>query len=185
MTRRSGSSLPLPSSSMENMPMRYYSVECEAPGGGFGPKARIQHDPANTYVQEVQYLDLIFDVWLGGELVQDVSCYCVSVSLWDYLSKNGIRGVSVREMLVTAGEQVNDSYPGRVIPQFRELVLSKTLKGKRADGWVLDGKSIPAADMFSGLGLPLFVSERAKDLLIAYRVRGLEFEEASVPQRNA
>src|SRR5258708_5430381 len=135
---------------MEKVAMRYFSIECEAPGGGFGPKARIKFDPVNTYVQEVQYLDLIFDVWLGGELVQDVSCYCVSVSLWDYLSKNGIRGVSVRDMSVTAGEQVNDSHPGRVIPQFKELVLPRTLRGQRVDGWVLDGKSIPSADMFTG-----------------------------------
>jgi hypothetical protein len=165
---------------LEIMPMRYYSVECEAPGGGFGPRARIKYDSANTYIKEVQYLDLIFDVWLGGELVQDVGCYCVSVSLCDYLSKNGIKGVSVRDMTVTPGEQVNDSHPGRVIPQFKELVLQRTLQGQQTSGWVLDSKSIPDADMFTGLGLPLFVSERAKELLVAYGVSGLDFEDATV-----
>jgi len=162
--------------------MRFFGVECEAPGGGFGPMARIKYDPANTYIQEVEYLDLQFDVWLGGELVQDVGCFCVSVSLWDYLSRNKIKGVSVRDMSVTPGEQVNDLHPERVIPQFKELVLPRTLRGQRLDRWQLDGKSIPNADMFTGSGLPLFVSERAKELLVAYGVSGLEFEEASVSE---
>ena len=36
--------------------------------------------------------------------------------------------------------------------------------------------------MFTGLGLPLFVSERAKELIVAYGVSGLEFGEAAVSQ---
>ena len=159
--------------------MSYYSVECEAPGGGFGPKARIIYDSTNSYVQEVQYLDLIFDVWLGGELVQDVSCYCVSEPLWDYLSKTGIKGISVREMTVTLGEYVKHSHPGRVIPAFKELVIPRTLHCQRTDRWTLDVKSVPNADLFTGLGLPLFANERAKQLLVAYGVSGLVFEEAS------
>jgi hypothetical protein len=159
--------------------MRYYSVECEAPGG-LGPNAIVTYDPSYTYIQDVQFLDLEFEVWLGGELVQHIDCYCVSVALWDYLSKNAIRGVAVREMSVTEREQVNDLHPGRVIPQFKEVVLPRTLRGHHSDRWLLDSDSIPDADMFTGLGLPLFVSERVKQLLISYGVIGLEFEEASV-----
>jgi hypothetical protein len=34
--------------------------------------------------------------------------------------------------------------------------------------------------MFTGPGLPLFVGERAKELLLAYGVSGLDFREAVV-----
>src|SRR6266511_4200473 len=108
--------------------MQYYSVECEAPGS-LGPTAQYEYDARNTYIKEILYLDLEFEVWLGSELVQHVGHYCVSIPLWDYLRKNNTRGVSVRDMTVTPGEHVNDLHPGRVIPEFKELVLPRTLRG--------------------------------------------------------
>jgi len=159
--------------------MQYYSVKCEAPGG-LGPNAIYKYDSKRSYIQEIEYLDLEFEVWLGGELVEHVDCYCVSARLWKYLSEHGIRGVSVRDMAVTAGPHVNDAYPNRVIPLFKELMLPRTLEGQRAAHWVLNSKSIPDADMFTGLGLPLFITERVRNLLVAYGSSGAEFDRVSV-----
>lgn len=160
--------------------MKYYSVECEAPGGGFGPNALLKYNANRTYVETVEYLDLIFDVWLGGELIQDGSCFCVTESLWTYLNDEGVRGVAVRDMDVRAGEHVNDFYPGRVIPVFKQLILPMTVQAQQANGWILEQSSIPEADMFSGPGAPLIVSGRIKDCLTSYGVLNLEFAEASV-----
>lgn len=160
--------------------MEYYSIECEAPGGGYGPAAAIDYDSQRISIKQIRYLDLIFDVWLGGELVQDVGCFCVTVALWDFLKQHDIQGVSVRPMDVTLGEHVNDMHPGRVIPQFLELVIPRTARGRQADGWILDAMSIPKAEMFTGVGIPLIVTRRVKDLICSYPVSGIEYQTAKV-----
>jgi hypothetical protein len=160
--------------------MSYYSVECEAPGGGYGPAALLTYDDNVQYIKRVDYLDLIFDVWLGGELVQDVQCYCVTVPLWHYLTSNGITGVSVRHMTVTRGDYMNEFHANRVIPDFKELVLPRCLLGQKREHWHIKKTSIPDADMFTGIGLPLFVSELARGVLVRYGVSGLVFQQAIV-----
>src|SRR6266849_3176420 len=101
--------------------MDLFSVECESPGG-FGPRAVLKYDPSNTYVEDVEYLDLEFEVWLGGELVQHIDRFCVSRPLWDFLAHK-VKGVSIRPMTATAGEHVNEFHPTRIIPEFCELVI--------------------------------------------------------------
>lgn len=160
--------------------MKYFSVECEAPGGGYGPDAVLLYDKQNRYIQKVEYLDLEFEVWLGGELVQHIACFCVSEALWGYLKGNGVTGVSVREMKVTPGDIFFELNPHRVIPCFKELVLPRTLIGEKSHGWKIKKDSIPDADMFTGTGLPLFVTAHMKEMLSRYGVTGLEFEEAFV-----
>ena len=142
--------------------MPLYSVDCEAPGGGYGETAVLVYDEGGRFIQNVEYLDLIFDVWRGGELVQDVECYCVTTSLWNYLDANGIKGVSVRGMTTTPGDYMIEMEPDRIIPQFEELVLPRGLRGRWADGWTIEKSTIPIADMFTGPGLPLFVTERER-----------------------
>ena len=83
-------------------------------------------------------------------------------------------------MTVTPGENVNDLYPNRVIPQFKELVLPRGLRGAKDDAWRIEKDSIPNADLFTGTGLPLFMSEHGRKLLLRYGVSGLETEEAIV-----
>jgi hypothetical protein len=157
-----------------------FGVECEAPAGGYGPGAVLAYDSQGRYVERVDYLDIIFDAWLGGELIQHVGSFCVTQSLWDYFVANQVRGVFVRDMAVTRGDQVNQLYPGRVIPVFKQLVLPVSAKGKARGGLTIELESLPEAEMFTGLGLPLIVNNRVKELLTAYGVTGLEYEKARV-----
>lgn len=156
--------------------MAYYAVECEAPSGGYGPNAILVYDRLTQYIDRVDYLDIIFDVWLGGELIQDVSCFCVTQSLWNYLVAKGIGGVDAREMSVTYGEHLNDWQPDRVIPSFKELVLQRSVKGNPQQ-FEIEFASIPVADMCTGTGFPLIVNDKAKSLLDAYGVTGLEYQQ--------
>ena len=138
------------------------------------------YDATGKYIQSVDFLDLIFDIWLGSEMVQHVQCYCVTTRLWNYLMDNGIQGVSVRPMTVTPGDELNELHPGRTIPEFKELLLPRGLQGQQQDGWKLKKSCVPTADMFTGPGLPLFVSENAKELLVQAGVSGVEFALATV-----
>jgi hypothetical protein len=160
--------------------MMYFSVECEAPGGGYGPNAVLVYDKNGKYIERVDYLDLMLDIWLGGELIQHVQCFCTTTRLWDFLRHSNLVGVAVRDMTVTLGEHLNDTHPNRVIPQFKELVLQRGLQGQRNNGWRIQKESVPNAEMFTGIGLPLFVAERVRALLVRYGVTGLEFEQARV-----
>jgi hypothetical protein len=154
----------------------YYVVECEAPAAGYGPSAVLRYDSSGTYIHTVEYLDLEFLVWGGGELIQDKGCFCVTDALWRYLSTKGLKGVSIRPMTVTVGDQFRELYPGRTVPTFQELVIAKATNGKCDTNWILETDTVPQADMFSGVGLPLVVTERVKDALCAYGVSGLRFE---------
>lgn len=160
--------------------MHYYSLRCEAPGG-YGPTAVLRYNednPDNIYIEEVEYLDLEFRVWLGSEVVQHVESVCVSKALWKYLVGNGIRGVGVRDMTVTPRPAFPRLDGGKIIPPFVELVLERSAEGEEIEGsWRINESTIPDADMFSGLGLPLCISERAKDMFVAYGVTGVEYRE--------
>lgn len=145
---------------------------------GYGPRALLLYDDAMQYVKEVAYLDLEFCSWRGGELIEDISGICVTADLWSYLSSKFIIGVSVREMSVTIGDTFRERCPGIVVPLFKELVLPRTLCATKKEKWCFDTGAIPNAEMFTGVGLPLFVTQRIKDLLCSYGVKGLRFEEA-------
>ncbi len=93
----------------------YYVVTCEAPAGGFGPSAVVRRDPDNPSIRQVDYLDLMFEVWLGGELIQHIGHYCITAALWDHLSKNRVSGVSVRKMSVTPGEMSYCKWTGQAL----------------------------------------------------------------------
>ena len=159
--------------------MEYFSVECEAPGP-FGPEAILRYDDAGRYIQDVDYLDIEFQVWLGGDLVSKTAWYGISQPLWEHISDR-VKGVSIRKMTVTPGEQVNDRHPGRKIPQFLELVVSRSVEGREdRDGCVIVRTTIPDADVFTGLGLPLIVSGHAKELLRSYGIPESDFKKVRV-----
>ena len=170
--------------------MKYYSIGGEAPGG-LGPTAVYHRDSHGLIV--VDYLDLEFEVWLGGEFVEDSDCYAVTEELWNALKSLDLKGVSTRAMTVTPGPDVNRNFPGRVFPRFLELVVPRSATGKYNHGLestmilsedvyleqqeesttqVILGKihrdSIPDADMFSGPGLPLIATSRVRDFLKNY-----------------
>ena len=155
----------------------YYSVECEAPGG-FGPRAKLTYDLANSVDLEVEFLDLEFEVWRGGELVQNVNCFCVTAALADWLKRNAVIGISFRDVVVTQGENLNRFHPRRSIPEFAELVLPRCAQGWRANRWSIEKASIPQAEMFTGSGLPLLVTGRVVKVLSEYGVSGLQIEQA-------
>ena len=171
---------------------KYYSVVCEAPGS-LGPSAVYRYDPTNSFIEEVDYLDLEFEVWLGGELVTNIGSYCVSAALWAFLCEQGISGVSVREMTVTPRLAISE----RAIPKFKELVLVRTARGSNihypippdgpypdadrfASGCILEAASIPGADMFAGGHLPLIITERCHQVLCSYPRTGASFYEIGV-----
>ena len=160
--------------------MRYYSVEAEAPGAGYGPTARLRYGPEMRYIEEVGYLDLEFLVWSGGDLIQDVGQFCVTSELWGFLRSNSVKGVYTREMTVTIGNDFHELCPGVSVPRFEELVLPRQASATKQDKWILDAKTIPDAEMFTGIGLPLFVNHRIKDLFEKYGVKGLRFDDAIV-----
>lgn len=157
---------------------RYFRVNCEAPGG-FGPKSVLEYDEGGHSIARVDHLDLEFEVWLGDEIVTCVGHYCVSEKLWEYLVANGIKGVSVREMTVSQSEDFDELCPGVVIPPFKELVVPQTLRGNYAP-LEIEAASIPNAETFRGPKLPLIVTERIRNLLVAFGLKAVIFEEARV-----
>ena len=169
--------------------MEYYAVNGEAPGG-LGPTAVSHRDSQGLIV--VDYLDLEFDVWLGGQFVVSEGCYAVTETLWNAMKSINLKGVSTRPMTVTPGDQLHLMYQG-AIPCFLELVVPRSAIGEfeyktrrrlimqedvdaeeQAEGedQIILGKierqSIPEADMFSGRGLPLIVTSRVRDFLKNY-----------------
>src|SRR5262245_498838 len=155
--------------------MRYFSVECEAPGS-FGPRAILRYDADNTVVTDVEYFDLEFEVWLGGELVEQIGFFGVSDQLWEHLVGHGTRGVSVRPMSVTVGKNVH-----RMVPPFKELVLVRTARAEEIDDeWMLEAASVPDCDMFTGYATPLFVSEKGKQALAQYPRAGVRFTKVRI-----
>ena len=87
-------------------------------------------------------------------------------------------------MTVTKDEQYHLLYPDVVLPPFVELVLPRDCQGYDEGCWQLYEDSIPGADMFTGTGLPLIVTARAKNLLEQYSVTGVQFEAVSVRNRQ-
>ena len=102
--------------------MTFYAVRPEVPGQ-LGDKTVLDRDGGRL---KVQHLELVFDGWLGDELVTAHPAFAATRHLADLFVQAGLTGFSLRDMDVSRSEEFLDFYPDRQLPEFVELVLTGT-----------------------------------------------------------
>lgn len=99
--------------------MKYLYVEPEAPGG-LGPRTEFDGPPE---AGRVTRLHLVFDGWLGDELVESTPCFAVTKPLGETLKRSGLTGYELRPVEVEYSRIFAELYPGRPMPRFEWLTV--------------------------------------------------------------
>ena len=75
-------------------------------------------------------------------------------------------------------------HPDVLIPEFKELVLPRSLRAEKDNNeWLIELSTIPEADFFAGRYTPLFVNSRGRSLVEEYGVTHVTFHPAKVVER--
>ena len=127
---------------MEN---EYFQLRPEVPGG-FGEGTRVDN---STFPPTINDLHLVFDGWLGDDLVACFPCYLVSVTLLNAMEEASLGGFLVGDVKVSYSEIFKDLFPDIVMPSFKQLII----KGKKGD------------DLYINENRRLVVSNRALQVL--------------------
>lgn len=99
---------------------KYYELDLAAPGG---PGERSVSEGGRN--PKVYYsLHVIFESWLGDELVHFYPCFLVSESLGAKLQAAGLRGFEVGDVEVEKDRQFDLVYGDRELPAFRWLKIT-------------------------------------------------------------
>jgi hypothetical protein len=103
--------------------MPFYIVRPEVPGG-LGEDTEMDHSGDRV---RVTHLDYEFEGWLGDELITAHPAFAATATLADAFVAAGLTGFRTRGMQVTRSEDFEESFPGRELPPFTELVIDGTV----------------------------------------------------------
>lgn len=143
--------------------MRFYNIKCEVPGS-LGAET-IFDKSATPWV--IKRLHVIFDGWLGGEILTLSSCILVTESLRNFLSFNysGIAGYE--HFQLEESENFRKLQPDVELPKF---VRMKVGINSFSDDFSLV--------RYDGLYNQLIISEKAKEALEKFNLGNYSIEAA-------
>ncbi|SEA55951.1 hypothetical protein SAMN05660909_02491 [Chitinophaga terrae (ex Kim and Jung 2007)] len=130
------------------MSCKYYKLIPEVPGE-LGEKTQMD---SSVHPPKIEYLQFIFDGWLGDDLIECFPCFLISETLQLSLGKTDLGGFTIKEVEIAYSSLFEELYPDRKMPAFKWLVII----GKDGDDFFLDTKN------------NLIVSERCLGFLKEY-----------------
>lgn len=135
-----------------------YALDVEVPGG-FGARTRLD---SSVHPPVIHALHVVFDGWLGDQLVECFPCYLVTEQLAETLVAAGITGFRLAEVEVETSLEFRELHSERTLPPFRWLQVTGTTNG---------------TDVFMAPGHRLGCSQRTLDLILVTEPVALEFDE--------
>lgn len=156
--------------------------------GGFGDDTVLgsyldRADKSQEY-PDVTELHLVFEGWLGDELVTSHPCYLVTSRLAATLRASGLRGVSFRAVKVSRSDQFEMFHPGRQLPAFEWLRPTGRVNIDADTGRI---QSTSDDDFLLDCRARLYVTQRALEVLRLHTVTNCEVhasEQGVFSQRN-
>lgn len=109
--------------------MLFYDLEPEVPGG-LGDNTVVD---VSVHPPIVSSLHIVFDGWLGDELLEVFPAFIVSATLSDQILQQKFVGFDVRDCLIEKSEQFIEFNPDVLIPDFKWLVVN----GRSGDDFCL------------------------------------------------
>jgi len=99
--------------------MQYYKIHPEVPGS-LGSKTK--YDKTFTPWELIE-LHVVFDGWLGGDLLKISNCYLVTEALKKDLENSGITGIeSFKSFELEFSDTFKNLYPNRRLPSIYRLI---------------------------------------------------------------
>ena len=139
--------------------MKYYKIHPEVPGS-LGE--RTKYDKRKTPWKLLD-LHVVFDGWLGGDLLKISNCYLVTERLKNDLEKAKITGIeSFINFELVISDTFKNLYPNRTLPLIDQLVIN----GKAG-----------VDDIFLVDYYKLIISERMVEILNNHDLSNAEIEK--------
>lgn len=92
----------------------YYLLEPEV-SGQFGEKSELD---TNVHPPIVEKLHVIFDGWLGDDIIELFPCFIVSERLRNGIKRSALTGYQFDNIILTKSKQFKEIYGERIIPNF-------------------------------------------------------------------
>ena len=137
--------------------MKYYELEPEV-SGGFGERSIID---SSFHPPIVKRLHILFDGWLGDQLLETFPCFVISNDLASEIRNKMLTGYDFDDVEIEKSDQFKDLYGEKDLPKFYWLKVN----GKPGIS------DFGISDQFT-----LIVSERALDL-IKSRLRNCDIKD--------
>lgn len=138
--------------------MKYFKINCEVPAF-YGSKTKF--DRREGYLRVLK-LHLLFEDWLGSDLMQISPIYFVTTELADELSQSELSGIDgFEDAIVEKHENFKLLHPDDDIPSCKMLKITRNKQF--TDFSILNGS--------------LIVSERALDFLNKFNISGAKIYE--------
>ena len=139
--------------------MKYYRIHPEVPGG-LGK--RTKYDKRERPWKLID-LHVVFDGWLGGDLLKISNCYLVTERLKNDLGKSKLTGVeSSKNFELEISDTFKNLYPKITLPSVYQLVIN--------------GKA-DVDDIFIANYYKLIISERVMEILNNHDLSNAEIEK--------
>jgi hypothetical protein len=139
--------------------MKFYKIHPEVPGG-LGANTIYNKDVAPW---ELTHPHLIFDGWLGGDILKISNCYLITEDLKKSREFSGLSGILSYEPIdIELSQTFNNLYPNKKLPKIYRIIING-VKGID-DFWMLDYYK-------------LVISEKALNILKKYNISDMEIEE--------
>lgn len=140
--------------------MKYFKINLEVPAG-LGEKSILERTPGVPL--KVIKLHLVFEGWLGSDLLETSPVFYATRKLREGLESSGLSGIKAFEDIeVSKSENFVELYADKELPDF--FLLSLNGKAYKDDFGVDKGT--------------LVISEKAKEFLEAYSLIGADIEES-------
>ena len=94
--------------------MKYYELEPEV-AGGFGEGSIVD---SSVHPPIVKRLHILFDGWLGDQLLETFPCFVVTRELASEIRKKTLSGYDLDDVEVEKSDQFKDLYGERSLPDF-------------------------------------------------------------------
>jgi hypothetical protein len=91
-----------------------YTIEAEVPGH-LGDQAVYSSDPSGWNVTKMH---LVFDGWMGDDIVQILNCFLLTEKAKSVLEKSQLKGVHFERPIITKSEEFIEKQPATILPTF-------------------------------------------------------------------
>ena len=144
--------------------MNFYNLKCEVPGS-LGPQTIFDKQVVPWVVRDLQ---VVFDGWLGAEILAVSSCLLVTESLRNFLSFHYTGIIKYEHFLLQESENLRILQPDVKLPKFTRMIVG-----------VNSFNDDFAMTRYNGLYNQLIISERAKDALFEFNLGNYSIEIAN------
>lgn len=99
----------------------YYLIEPEVPGQ-WADDIVVDR---STHPPEVKELSIVFDGWLGDDILEVFPSFIVTERLAEAMYESGLSGFEFRDVKISISEQFKDLYGEKELPRFLWLTLHR------------------------------------------------------------